>query len=157
MQLRVVTDQPWDVPADLLVVPVASAPAFDGPLGELDRRTNGELRSLVTYGELNPKRYSTAPVSTGGLPARRIQMISMGNPAKVDRQVVVRIAATSERRLAGRTVGRLAFWLSPLADALDGDLAAVAGLVARGILEGRTIRARSTGTWSMHRCPSRMN
>ena len=43
MQLRVVTDQPWDVPADVLVVPVAAEPAFDGPLGELDRRAGGEL------------------------------------------------------------------------------------------------------------------
>jgi leucyl aminopeptidase len=136
VQLRVVTDQPWDVPADLLIVPVASPPVFDGPLAELDRRMHGELQSLVTFGELNPKRYSTAPGSTGGLPAHRIQLISMGNPAKVDRQVVVRIAATAERRLAGRTVRRLAFWLSPLADALDGDVAAVAGLVARGVLEG---------------------
>ncbi|MGZ8514636.1 MAG: leucyl aminopeptidase family protein [Candidatus Limnocylindrales bacterium] len=136
MQLRVVTDQPWDVPADLLVVPVASPPAFDGPLGELDRRTNGELRSLAAFGELNPKRYSTAPTSTGGLPPRRILLISMGDPAKLNRELVVRIAATAERRLAGRTVGRLAFWLSPLADALDGDVVAVAALVARGVLEG---------------------
>ena len=51
-------------------------------------------------------------------------------------ELVVRIAATAERRLAGRTVGRLAFWLSPLADALDGDVVAVAALVARGVLEG---------------------
>ena len=43
MQIRVVTDQPWDVPADVLVVPIAAKPAFDGPLGELDRRTGGEL------------------------------------------------------------------------------------------------------------------
>ena len=45
MQLRVVTDQPWDVKADVLVVPIVGEPTFDGPLGELDRRTGGELAS----------------------------------------------------------------------------------------------------------------
>ena len=47
MQLRIATAQPWDVPADVLVVPVAAAPTFDGPLAELDRRTGGELASLA--------------------------------------------------------------------------------------------------------------
>ena len=47
MQLRVVTDQPWDVPADVLVIPIVGEPAFDGPLGELDRRTGGELQAAV--------------------------------------------------------------------------------------------------------------
>ena len=136
MQLRVVTDQPWDVPADLLVVPVASKPAFDGPLGELNRRTAGELQALVAFGELNAKRYSTAPASTGGLPARRILLLAMGDPARLDREVVVRLAATAERRLGGRAVTRLAIWLSPLAEALEGDATAVAGLVARGVVEG---------------------
>jgi len=136
VQLRVVTDQPWDVPADLLVIPVASTPDFDGALGELDRRAGGELQALVAFGELNPKRYSTAPAAGGGLPARRILLESMGDPARLDHEVVVRIAATAERRLAGRAVRRLAVWLSPLADALEGGAAAVAGLVARGVLEG---------------------
>ena len=47
MQLRVAIDQPWDVAADVLVVPVIADPAFDGPLGELDRRAGGELQSLT--------------------------------------------------------------------------------------------------------------
>ena len=60
----------------------------------------------------------------------------MGDPAELDREAVVRIAAAAERRLAGRTVTRLAFWLSPLAAALEGGAAAAAELVARGLLEG---------------------
>ena len=50
MQLRVVTDQPWDVPADVLAIPIVGEPAFDGPLGEVDRRVGGELQSLVDSG-----------------------------------------------------------------------------------------------------------
>jgi leucyl aminopeptidase len=134
--VRVVTDQPWDVPADVLVVPVASDPAFDGPLGELDRRSGGELQALTTFGELVSRRYSTALAAGGELPAARILLISMDDPAKLDREIVVRIAAAAERRLGGRSVKRLAFWLSPLGAHLTGGDAAVAGLVARGALEG---------------------
>ena len=56
--------------------------------------------------------------------------------AELDREGVVRVAATAERRLGGRTVKRLAVWLSPLADAIDGGAAAAAELVARGVVEG---------------------
>ena len=48
----------------------------------------------------------------------------------------MRVAASAERRLGGRTVHRLAIWLTPLADGLDGDAEAVAELVARGVVEG---------------------
>jgi leucyl aminopeptidase len=136
VQLRVVTDQPWDVPADVLVVPVASEPAFDGPLGELNRRAGNELQTLVTFGELSGKRYSTALAAVGELPPGRILLVSMGDPARLDREVVVRIAAAAERRLGGRAVKRLAIWLSPLAEHLEGGAAVAAGLVARGVLEG---------------------
>ena len=60
MQVRVVADQPWDVQADVLVVPYVGEPAFSGPLDELDRRSGGELRALATFRELRAKRYGTA-------------------------------------------------------------------------------------------------
>ena len=136
MQLRVVTDQPWDVAADVLVVPVVADPAFDGPLGELDRRAGGELQALATFGEVTGKRYATALAAGGELKAGRVLVVSMGDPAKLDREIVVRVAAAAERRLGGRSVKRMAIWLSPLAEHLDGGAATVAGLVARGVLEG---------------------
>ena len=136
MQLRVVTDQPWDVPADVLIVPVIADPAFDGPLGELDRRAGGELQTLARFGELTSKRYATTLSSAGELKAGRILVLSMGDPTTLNREIVVRLAAAAERRLGGRTVKRLAFWLSPLAEQLEGGADAVAGLVARGVLEG---------------------
>ncbi len=136
MQLRVVTDQPWDVATDVLVVPVVADPAFDGPLGELDRRSGGELQALVKFGELSGKRYGTALAAAGELPAARILTVGIGDVATLDRETVVRIAASAERRLAGRSVKRLAIWLSPLAEHLADGAAIAAGLVARGVLEG---------------------
>ncbi len=136
MQLRVATDQPWDVPADVLVVPVAAKPAFDGPLGELDRRAGGELQTLVAFGELTAKRYATALASGGETASGRLLAVGLGDSATLDREAVVRVAASAERRLGGRTVKRLAIWITPLADGLAGDASAAAELVARGIVEG---------------------
>ena len=78
MQLRAVADQPWDVQADVLVVPIVGEPAFSGPLDELDRRSGGELRALAEFRELRTKRYSSALASAGELPVRRIVTVAVG-------------------------------------------------------------------------------
>ncbi|HEY8818473.1 MAG TPA: leucyl aminopeptidase [Candidatus Limnocylindrales bacterium] len=136
MQLRVVTDQPWDVPADVLVVPIAAEPAFDGPLLELDRRAGGELQTLVAFGELTGKRYASAIASAGETASGRLLAVGLGDATTLDRVSILRVAASAERRLGGRTVKRLAIWITPLIDALDGDAATVAALIARGVVEG---------------------
>ena len=104
MQLRVVTDQPWDVEADVLVIPIAGDPAFEGPLDELDRRAGGELRALAAFRELTGKRFGTTLVASGELPAGRLLTVGIGDPATLDREAVVRVGASAERRLGGRTV-----------------------------------------------------
>jgi leucyl aminopeptidase len=138
VQLRVVTDQPWDVKADVLVIPVAADPAFDGPLDELDRRAGGELRALAAFKELTGKRFGTSLASAGDLPAGRLLTVGIGDPATLDREAVVRVAASAERRLGGRNVHSVAIWLTPLAaaDGLDGDANLAGQLVARGVVEG---------------------
>ncbi len=136
MQLRVVTDQPWDVPADVLVVPVSADPAFDGPLGELDRRAGGELARLHAFGELKGTRFSTALASAGETRGGRLLAIGFGGREELDREAIVRVAAAAERRLGGRTVARLAVWLTPLAEAVDGGAAVAAEMVARGVVQG---------------------
>jgi leucyl aminopeptidase len=136
VQVRVVTDQPWDVPADVLAVPVLGSPEFGGPLGELDRRTGGELTSLAQFGELGPQRYRSTLAAAGGATPGRLVVVQAGDRATLDRETVVHLAAAAERRLAGRTVRSLAVWLTPLAEVLKGGAAAVAELVARGVVEG---------------------
>jgi Cytosol aminopeptidase family, N-terminal domain len=138
VQLRVVTDQPWDVKADVLVIPIALDPAFEGPLDELDRRAGGELRTLATFKELSGKRFRTTLASAGELPAGRVLAVGMGDLETLDREAVVRVAASAERRLGGRVVRSMAVWLSPIADAagFDGDASLAGQLVARGVVEG---------------------
>jgi len=136
VQLRVATDQPWAVPADVLAIPMAAKPTFSGPLAELDKRSGGELHGIVDFGEYTGKRFGTALAAAGEIKASRLLAVGLGDPATVGREVVVRVGATAERRLGGRQVKRLAVWLTPLVDALGGDASTAAELVARGVVEG---------------------
>ena len=135
MQLRVVSDQPWDVKADVLVVPILGK-ELAGPLAELDKRTGGELSSLSTFGELPTKRFKTTLATAGEAAAGRILLVGAGDAATLDRETVVKIAASAERRLAGRAVTSMAIWITPLAAALADGAEVVAQLVARGVVEG---------------------
>ena len=136
MRLRVTTDQPWDVAADVLVIPIVGDPAFDGPLGEIDRRASGELKTLVAFGELRTKRFTSSIAASGGVRAARLLTVSTGPADGIDRELVARIGSAAMHRLAGRHVKSVAVWLEPLAAALEGGAEVVAGLFARGIVEG---------------------
>jgi leucyl aminopeptidase len=136
VQVKVVADQPWDVKADVLAVPILGEPAFSGPLGELDKRAGGELKSLADFGELKGKRFKTVLAAAGKANAGRLVAVLAGDAAELDRESVVKVGASAERRLAGRQVRSLAIWVSPLADVLEGGAIAAAELLARGVVEG---------------------
>jgi leucyl aminopeptidase len=136
MKLRVVSDQPWDVAADVLAVPFVGEPGFDGIIGELDRRSGGELHAVADFGELKAERYGAAIVAPGQLRAGRLMAVGAGPADELTRQVVVRVGSAIERRLGGRKVKSLAIWLGDLADRIDGGAEAVAELMARAVVEG---------------------
>jgi leucyl aminopeptidase len=136
MQLRVVADQPWDVAADVLAVPFVGDPGFEASLGEIDRRSGGELHALADFGELKGERYAAVIVAPGQLRASRLMAIGAGPADELTRQIVIRIASSVERRLGGRRVKSLAIWLGDLADRVEGGAEAVAELLARGVVEG---------------------
>ncbi len=136
MKLRVVSDQPWEVPADAIAIPFIGEPRFKGPLAEIDRRTGGELAALTAFGEVKSERFDTVVIAAGEMKAGRLLAVSAGDPATVTRQVVVRIGSAVERRLAGRSVRTLAIWLGDLGSHIDGGAEAVAELLARGVVEG---------------------
>ena len=102
MQLRVAVDRPWDIPGDILVVPIVGEPDWTGPLGELDRRARGELRALQAFGELRTKRFTSALAASGDVKAERIMLLSVGSADHLDRETVVRSAAAAMHRLGGR-------------------------------------------------------
>ena len=136
MQIRVATARPWEVSADLLIVPVVGEPAFTDELDELDRRSGGELRALHAFGELRAKTYAAALGAPGDLPVQRVLAVSGGKTADFNREIARRLASAALRRLIGRKVGTAAVWLGPIAAGLDADETLAAELVARGIVEG---------------------
>ena len=141
MHIRVVAARPWEVTADLLIVPVVGKPSFTDELAELDRRSGGELRALEAFGELRAgsygsKVYRTALGAPGELPVRRLLAVSTVKADLFDREVARRLAASALRRLIARNVGTAAVWLGPIAAGLGSDEALAAELVARGIVEG---------------------
>jgi leucyl aminopeptidase len=135
MQPRLVPEQPWDIAADVLVIPIVGEPSFEGQLGEIDRRAGGELSSLARLGELVSKRFSTALAAAGDLPAGRLLAVGAGEAEALDAETVRWVAASAIRRLSGRRADRLAIWLAPLTGG-PVDAATVAEQVARGIVEG---------------------
>jgi leucyl aminopeptidase len=137
MQLRVVTDQPWEVAADVLAVPILGDPDdFTDAVGELDKRSGGELRGLASFGELAAKRWTTAIAAPGELPASRLLAIAAGPAAEVDREIALHLGSAIERRLGGRAVRRLAIFAGDVATHLEGGAAAAAELITRGVVEG---------------------
>jgi leucyl aminopeptidase len=136
MHLRISTDQPWDIAADVLAIPFVGEPTFDDQLGELDRRSGGELTALTEFGELRSKRYAATLGAAGELPVQRLIAVAGGPAADLDRETIHRLGATIERRLGGRRVGRLAIWVGALPEHVDGGAATVVELLVRGVVEG---------------------
>ncbi|MDP9482415.1 MAG: leucyl aminopeptidase [Chloroflexota bacterium] len=136
MHVRVLTDQPWEVAADVLAAPFVGDLAFDGPWAELDRRTGGELKALLAFGEVSTKPYHSTLARGGELPVQRVVVISAGAAGAVDREAVHHLGASIERRLGGNHVARLAIWLADLPAQLGSDAQAVAELLVRGVVEG---------------------
>jgi leucyl aminopeptidase len=136
MQVRIITDEPWQAAADVLAVPIIGELSLDGPLGELNRRSGGELAALAAFGELSGKRYHVAMASSGDLPAGRLLAIGAGDAETISRETIHRLGAAIERRLGGRSVHSLAIWLGDLAGHVDGGAATVAELLVRGVVEG---------------------
>src|SRR6266540_135127 len=136
MQLRISTDQPWDIAADVLAIPIIGEPTFVDGLGEIDRRTDGELRALADFGEMSGRQYSTTIGAAGKLPLARILTVNAGEPEQISRETIHRLGAAIERRLGGRAVRRLAIWVADLASHVEGGAATAAELLTRGVVEG---------------------
>jgi leucyl aminopeptidase len=136
VQVRVETSQPWDVRADVLVVPVFAKPVVQGVLDELDRRMDGELRSLLAFGEVTGKRYTATVARGGDMGAGRVMFVGAGDPDTFGVEHAIRLAATAHRKLGGRSVRTLALWVPPLAERLPDLGPRLAEHLARGVVEG---------------------
>ena len=137
MQIRVATTPPWEVEADVLAVPVARDEALDGALAELDRRLDGVLGEYRRVGELSGQAFTGALLRGNGMAASWLLGLGIEETRSFDRGCAVRFGAAVERRLAGRSVERLAVYLPPqLAERAGVETAEVVELVTRGLVQG---------------------
>ncbi len=137
MQIRVVNSQPWEVEADVLAVPVATTDALDAALAELDRRLSGDLGEYRRVGELSGKAHEGALLRGTDMGAGWLLGMGIGDPTDLGMVGALRFGAAVERRLAGRSVRRLAVLLPAELTGSDGfDSASLVQLVARGVVEG---------------------
>ncbi|HEY8167907.1 MAG TPA: M17 family peptidase N-terminal domain-containing protein [Candidatus Limnocylindrales bacterium] len=137
MQTRAIDRQPWDVDADILVVPIPSELEPDDVTRELDRRQDGALAAYRSLGEQTGKAHSAIVVRGRETGAPWLMALGVGKAADIDRLAAVRLGSAVERRLAGRHVARVAIWLPAWLTAGDDlDQRTAAELVTRGVVEG---------------------
>ena len=116
MRLESTSAAPWDVPADVLAVPIYRDEPIEGELAELDRRAGGAIAASVAFGELAGSDSKTTLVPTPALPSRHVMLVDAGARGGRVRDAR-RMAAIAVRRLNGRDAPRLALWVRDGADA----------------------------------------
>ncbi len=140
MQIRVVSEQPWSVQADVLAVPITSAdlPGPDGStVAEIDRRLAGAIGAYRGLGEVDSSMFRRVMLRGQDMAASWVLAVGAGSADAFDRLAAYRLAASIERRLGGLHVSRLAVWLpAALGDRPGMSRDDLVMLVARGVVEG---------------------
>src|SRR5439155_19955489 len=129
MRVRVLAAHPWDVPADALAYPILEGGSIESELVALDEHLDGALTRLRGFGELSGRLGATTLFPTN-LPCGYLLAVGLGRPIDADPRIAAhRFGAQAVRRMAGRTVRRLALLLGD--DPVDS-----AELIGRGVVEG---------------------
>ncbi|MBI4854624.1 MAG: leucyl aminopeptidase [Acidobacteria bacterium] len=113
MEIKVLTDNFYQVNTDALVVPIYEDEAYQEGLGkELDEATGGVISSLFERKEFKGKANETAYIHlVKGLKARRLLLVGVGKQAKVTNLQLRQAAGTVARFLRTKKVKSLAFLL----------------------------------------------
>jgi leucyl aminopeptidase len=137
MRIRVVNALPWEVAADVVAVPVAKEGPPAAVVSALDERLGGAIGDYRTVGELKGTAWSGVLLRATDPPSAWVLAIGVGDAAAFDRLAAYRLGASVERRLAGRSIKRLAVCLTTeLLASGSVDPAGAVELVARGVIEG---------------------
>ncbi len=104
----------------VLALPIFSDELETAHLHQINAKSAGVVASLRAIGEVKGTLYGAALAPAGTLPAEHLLITGAGPVADLDRQVLRRWASAVVRRLAGRTVTRLAIDATPLIAALRG-------------------------------------
>ena len=122
-----------DAASLIVFVPQVDAPTASGPAKVIDDALDGALSTLAADGELSGKRGQIVVLHPlGKIPAKRVLVVGLGAPAKLDADVVRNAAASAARRARGLGTGGLA--VAVAADPIG--VEEVAQAVAEGVVMG---------------------
>ncbi len=137
MQLNVEDRLPWDIEADVLVVPVPSDIELPEYVTEVDRRLGGAIVAMRDLGAIKGTLWETRLVPATGMGARFVLAVGIADGGRLDRVGAVRFGGVIVRSLIGCDVRRLAVYIPDDLVARRGLLpGAVMELVTRGLVEG---------------------
>jgi leucyl aminopeptidase len=111
MQIRVSPGTPSTLAAGAFVVPVFDDGRLDGAAEAADRELAGALAEVLTSGEIKGKANECALVHAGGLAAKRVLAVGLGDRSKFTPQMLAHYAGTAVRYLGKRNVRSIAFAL----------------------------------------------
>ena len=112
MQIRIASDQPWSVEADVLAVPLTldEPAALDAEiLAELDRRLGGGLAAYREFGELKAKAHKAGMLRASGMGAGWLLGVGAGSAAS---STGLRPCAWERRSSGGWRAGPSGAWRS---------------------------------------------
>jgi len=135
MEITTSTAAPAETAAASLIVfvPQTDTPTASGPAKAIDDALDGALSMLAADGELTGKRGQIVVLhSLGKISAKRVLVVGLGAPAKLDADVVRNAAASAARRARGLGTGEIAVTVA--ADPIGAE--EVAQAVAEGVVMG---------------------
>lgn len=137
MRLNVESSLPWDIEADVLVVPVFVGVEMPEYVAEVDRRLAGSLEAMRDLGAIKGTLWETRLIPASGMGVRFVLAVGIGDGRKIDRLGARRLGAVIVRSLTGCDVRRLLVHLPDQLVGRGGALqAAVVELLTRGLVEG---------------------
>ncbi len=104
MEVKADSRQFNEIECDALVVGVFEGEKpEEGPLGEINKRSNGVIASVVETGEFTGKSGESAYVhNPGDMKARRLLLLGLGKKEDITADDVRRMAGTAARALRGK-------------------------------------------------------
>jgi leucyl aminopeptidase len=129
--IRLVTDAPQTVHADLLVVPVFDGESIADVMPAIDPASGGEVRRATTSGEFRGRlnELFVTPIVQGRWNAGRLALAGAGTIGDFDLERLRKVATASALLARGRRMPRVAFLHRGAIPTADGVQAIVEGLI----------------------------
>ncbi len=124
MPFSLTSDKVYEVTADAVVIGLFAESPLTGPAEDFNRATGGLLTRLIEAKEITGKKCETVTLlAPPGIKAPIALVAGLGNKDSLDRGIAFRTASAAAKSLAGKSRGKVAFYL---ADNLPADVTATA-------------------------------